>query len=73
MLVLSWVLVPCGLVGGCQRFDITCYSNHLKPNGNYMSQLSYQSVALCFVFMGFVWFSLFLQSALKIELCNSEV
>jgi hypothetical protein len=32
--------------------------NPLKPNGNFMSHLRQQSVTLHFVFMGFVWFSL---------------
>jgi hypothetical protein len=30
----------------------------LKPSGNYMPQISYQSVTLCFVFTGSVQFSL---------------
>jgi hypothetical protein len=32
--------------------------NHLRPSGNYMNHLLWQSVMLQFVFIGFVWFSL---------------
>jgi hypothetical protein len=32
--------------------------NPLKPNGNYMYHLHFQSITLHFVFMGFAWFSL---------------
>jgi hypothetical protein len=44
------------LLQTCKR-DINEF-NHLKPNGYYVSHLLQQSVALHFVFMGFVWFSL---------------
>jgi hypothetical protein len=30
--------------------------NPLKPSGNYICQLPYQSLTLHFVFVGFVWF-----------------
>jgi hypothetical protein len=32
--------------------------NHLRPSGNYMNHLLWQSVMLHFVFIGFAWFSL---------------
>jgi hypothetical protein len=39
---------------------INLYSfNPLNPNGNYIYHLFQQSVALCFVFIGFAWFSLY--------------
>jgi hypothetical protein len=31
--------------------------NPLKPSGDYMNHLLYQSVILHFIFMGLVWFS----------------
>jgi hypothetical protein len=34
---------------------IMCF-NPLKPSGNYVYHLFYQTVTLHFVFMGFVWF-----------------
>jgi D-alanyl-lipoteichoic acid acyltransferase DltB (MBOAT superfamily) len=33
--------------------------NPLRLSGNYMNDLLWQSVMLHFVFMGFVWFSLY--------------
>jgi hypothetical protein len=40
--------------------NVRAYISHnpFKPSGNYMSQLSQQSVMSYFVFMGFIWFSL---------------
>jgi hypothetical protein len=40
------------VVRDCQKF------NPLRPNGNYMNHLLWQSLMLNFVFTGFVWFSL---------------
>jgi hypothetical protein len=39
---------------------IAPYFNPLKPSGNYMYQLSFQLVTQCFVFMDFVWLSLYI-------------
>jgi D-alanyl-lipoteichoic acid acyltransferase DltB (MBOAT superfamily) len=34
------------------------WNNPLRPSGNYMNHLLWQSVMLHFVFIGFAWFSL---------------
>jgi hypothetical protein len=38
--------------------SLCCVNNPLRPSGNYMNHLLWQSVMLHFVFIGFSWFSL---------------
>jgi hypothetical protein len=59
--VLIFYLLRLGNKEACNEvFSRTavCHFNPIKPSGNYMFQVSEQSVMLYFVFMGVLWFSL---------------